>query len=94
MTTIIHEYSINLGLAGSGPWLRLISWVYEKKTKQEVNEYIKAKINELIMLFYICPHGDMGTNEDTFCLEIQKRFKPLPRGEYMSCANSFFSMAA
>ena len=55
MTTIIHEYSINLGLAGSGPWLRLISWVYEKKTKQEVNEYIKAKINELIMLFYICP---------------------------------------
>lgn len=60
MTTIIHEYSINLGLAGSGPWLRLISWVYEKKTKQEVNEYIKAKINELIMLFYICPRVPMS----------------------------------
>lgn len=43
---IIHEYWIDLGPGGIGPRRRLGHQSYEKETKQEVNEYLRAKMGE------------------------------------------------
>ena len=64
---IIHEYSINLGPGHFGPWRRLSYSIYEKKSKKEVNEFLRVKMGEPYPTIFLITDRD---NERTaFVLE-------------------------
>ncbi len=70
---IIHEYSISLGPGNAGPRLCFSYWSYEKETKQEINQFLRAKMGEPYPTVLIIDTKDEKT---TFVLERNRRGNP------------------